>query len=518
MLKSGFAVSLTLLAATAVQAQTAQTESGKVTGSTTEGVIAFKGIPFAAPPVGENRWRAPQAVKPWKGKRDATQFGHDCAQLPFPSDAAPLGTAPSEDCLTLNVWKPATTGKKKLPVMVWIYGGGYVNGGSSPDVYSGAPLAKQGVMVVSFNYRLGRFGFFAHPALSAEQPGKAGNYGFMDQVAALEWVKRNIGRFGGDPKAVTIIGESAGGGSVLSLLSNPAAKGLFARAVVMSGGGRGLSMPRHLSKDQPGLPSAESIGLSFAQKSGITGTDKQALSALRTLSVDQVIDGFNLATLFTGGGANAPTGPVIDGVTNFMPESEALAQGRQARVPVMIGATSADIGFLQAKSKDDIFALFGEKAARARALYDADDSVPLPALTFKVGGDRMMVEPARYAASKIAATGQSAWHYRFGYVAESMRKDWQGAPHATDIPYFFNTVSAKYGDKLTTADAEAARLMSGYLANFVKTGNPNGSGLPAWGKFDDSAPVLDFRTEGGPVSGPDPLQERLDMVEALAAK
>ncbi len=337
----------------------------------------------------------------------------------------------------------------------------------------------------------------------------------MDQVAALNWVKRNIARFGGDPAAVTIIGESAGGGSVLSLLANPSAKGLFARAVVMSGGGRGLSAPRYLSKDQPGLPSAESVGLSFAEKAGIKGTGKDALSALRALSSDQVIDGFNLASLFSGGGANAPTGPVIDGVTHFRPESESLELGRQARVPVMVGATSADIGFLPFSTKDEVFAMFGDKADRARVLYDADGTLPFQALLFKVGGDRTMVEPARYIASKIAATGQAAWHYRFGYVAESMRKEWPGAPHATDIPYFFNTVAAKYGDKLTTADAEAARQMSGYLANFVKTGNPNGNGLPAWSKFDASAPVLDFRSTGGPVSGADPLKERLDMVEAL---
>ncbi len=511
----GLTAALLMVGPTATLAQIVRTESGNVRGTTADGVMAFKGIPFAAPPVGNLRWRAPQPAKPWKGVRDATKFGHDCAQKPFDGDAAPLGTPPAEDCLTVNVWKPSNAGTTKLPVMLWIYGGGYVNGGSSPDVYSGVPLAKQGLMAVSFNYRLGRFGFFAHPALSAEQPGKAGNYGLMDQLAALNWVKRNIARFGGDPAAVTIIGESAGGGSVFSLLNNPAAKGLFARAVVMSGGGRGLSAPRHLSKDQPALPSGENVGVSFAEKMGIKGSSADALKALRALPAEKVIDGFNLASLFSGGGANAPTGPVIDGVTVFSTEGDALAQGKQARVPVMIGATSADIGFLPARTKDDIFAIFGDKSSRARELYDADGSLSFQALLFKVGGDRTMVEPARYAAGKIATTGQPAWHYRFGYVAESMRNQWAGAPHATDIPYFFNTVAAKYGDKLTSADAEAARQMSGYLANFVKTGNPNGGELPSWNKFDASAAVLDFRANGGPISGGDPWKERLDMIEAL---
>ncbi len=495
----------------AAQAQTVRTESGPVRGSTAEGVIAFKGIPFAAPPVGDLRWRAPQPVKPWKAARDATQFGHDCAQKPFDGDAAPLGTPPSEDCLTINVWKPAGSAKKKLPVMFWIYGGGFVNGGSSPDVYSGVPLAKQGVMVVSFNYRLGRFGYFAHPALSAERPSEAGNYGHMDQVAALNWVKRNIARFGGDPKAVTIIGESAGGGSVLSLMKNPAAKGLFARAVVMSGGGRSLFPPRHISQDRPGLLSGQNVGIAYASKHGISGNGADAAKALRALSTEQVIDGFNLASLFSGGGANAPTGPVIDNITHFDGAVD-------SQVPVMIGATSADIGFLPAKNKDEIFARFGDKADRARQLYDADGALPFQALLFKVGGDATMVEPARYASGRFAAAGQTVWHYRFGYVAETMRKEWAGAPHATDIPYFFNTVAAKYGDKLTPADAKAAQQMSGYLANFVKTGNPNGGGLPTWSKFDASAPVLDFRSDGGPVSGADPLKERLDMVEALVGK
>lgn len=195
------------------QGLVATTESGKVKGTVENGVLSFKGIPYAAPPIGQLRWRPPQAVIPWEGIRAATDFGADCMQLPFPSDAAPLGGSVGEDCLYVNVWKPATRSGRRLPVMVWIYGGGFVNGGSSPPVYDGRHFAEHGLVFVSFNHRLGRFGFFAHPALTRESPGELqGNYGYMDQIAALKWVRRNIAAFGGDPRQVAVLGESAGGG------------------------------------------------------------------------------------------------------------------------------------------------------------------------------------------------------------------------------------------------------------------------------------------------------------------
>ncbi|MDB5440871.1 MAG: Carboxylic ester hydrolase, partial [Caulobacteraceae bacterium] len=214
-MKTWLLLTAALLAAPlAVQAQEVTIDSGAVRGATADGVSAWKGIPFAAPPVGDLRWRAPQPVAKWSGVKDTTEYGHDCMQLPFPGDAAPLGTPPAEDCLYMNVWKPAdAAANAKLPVLVWIYGGGWVNGGASPPTYSGARVASQGVIVVSFNYRLGRFGAFAHPQLTKANAdgGKIANYATLDQLAALEWVKRNIARFGGDPSKVTIMGESAGG-------------------------------------------------------------------------------------------------------------------------------------------------------------------------------------------------------------------------------------------------------------------------------------------------------------------
>jgi para-nitrobenzyl esterase len=242
MSQRSWLVSVALAGCALVSAASAQAagEQVKIAGGTVEGtvqarVLSFKGIPFAAPPVGDLRWRAPQPVKPWTGVRPATAYGHDCAQLPFPGDAAPLGTPPDEDCLVLNVWRPAERPAAPLPVMVWIYGGGFVNGGSSPAVYDGSPFAKRGVVFVSFNYRVGRFGFFAHPALSKEpHEGPLGNYGYMDQIAALQWVQRNIAAFGGDPGNVTVFGQSAGAGSIAALLVMPAAAGLFRRAILQS--------------------------------------------------------------------------------------------------------------------------------------------------------------------------------------------------------------------------------------------------------------------------------------------
>ncbi len=228
-------------------------DTGTLKGAHEVGVLRWKGIPFAAPPVGELRWRAPQPAAAWQGVRDASMYGNDCMQVPFPSDAAPLGTPPNENCLYANVWRPAGK-QRKLPVVFWIYGGGFVNGGASPPTYSGAELAKQGVLFISANYRVGRFGTFAHPALTRANAdaGLLGNYGYMDQLAALRWVQRNIAAFGGDPGNVTIVGESAGGMSVHVLVTSPLAKGLFHKAVVMSGGdGSGMGQARLSPRPKP---------------------------------------------------------------------------------------------------------------------------------------------------------------------------------------------------------------------------------------------------------------------------
>ena len=488
-------------------------QTGALRGLAQDGVVTFKGIPFAAPPVGDLRWRPPQPAAPWSGVRSASNFGHDCMQKPVPSDAAPLGTQPSEDCLVLNVWRPANAPSRKLPVMVWIYGGGFVNGGSSPAIYAGTEFAKRGMVFASFNYRLGRFGFFAHPALSKESPnGLLGNYGFMDQIAALRWIQRNIEAFGGDPGNVTIFGESAGGFSVHTLITSPMAQGLFDKAIIQSGGGRSNLTPgRRLRGGASGGPaSGETVGLAFAKRVGIDGDDERALAALRRLPAETIVSGLNMMTMFD------PTysGPMIDGRVVVDEPGAIYRAGGGAKVPVMIGANSMDLGFPQGRTIDEVFAPFGAgNRARAQSAYDPSNSGDVRTVGLLVASDRMMVEPVRFVAKTLSAQNRPAYAYRFSYVAESMRSSWPGAPHATDIPFVFDTVAAKYGAALTAADAVMAELAIGYWSAFAKTGNPNGDSRPIWPAYDAAKDqILDFANSGA-VAKPDPWRARLDLAE-----
>ncbi len=444
------------------------TQAGKVQGMVEDGVASWKGIPFAAPPVGPLRWRAPQPVTAWSGIRPATEYSHDCMQKPFPSDAAPLGTAPAEDCLYLNVWKPAAAAKGKLPVMVWIYGGGFVNGGSSPPTYAGAAMAKQGVLFVSFNYRVGRFGSFALPQLSRQDPdhGLLGNYNFMDQIAALRWVRQNIAAFGGDPANVTIIGESAGGMSVHTLVTSPLARGLFHKAVVMSGGNG------ETAKNAT-LHDAEAIGENLARAHGIDPAAPDALDKLRALSAEAVTDGLSMIELFQPRpGPRTYGGPMLDGKL-LVDQQKAYASGSFAHVPMLIGATSADMG----------------------------------------GTTGFMIAGARDASARIAAQKVPVWAYRFSYVADSIGKP--GAGHATDIPFFFDNAAIKYGAATTARDVQMGKTISAYLVRFAKTGDPNGAGLPAWPRFTTKDDViLDFAADGMAVAGRDPWGAEIDAARA----
>ncbi|MGH8260181.1 MAG: carboxylesterase/lipase family protein [Steroidobacteraceae bacterium] len=491
-------------------------DGGVVQGAIEKGVMAFKGIPFAAPPVGPLRWRPPQPVKPWRGVRHAVTYGPDCMQVPFPGDAAPLGVTPAEDCLYLNVWKPRRPAAHRLPVMVWIYGGGFVNGGSSPSVYDGSAFARDGIVLVSFNYRLGNFGFFAHPALTAEQRGEPlGNYAFMDQIAALKWVRRNIARFGGDPANVTLFGESAGGMSVNVLLTTPLAAGLFQRAIIESGGGR----PKLLgSRPLSGGPhSAEAMGLALAKRYGIEGEGPEALVRLRAIPASTLVSGLNMATM-----SRDPTyvgGPILDGRLDLGAPTQLYAEGKGARVPVMIGANSMDIGFMQARTLAELYAQFGPDEAEARKVYapppgaDARSDATLRAIALEAGGDQTMIEPAREIARLLSARGQPVYEYRFSYVAQSLRATLPGAPHATEIPYVFDTVAARYGKDLTAEDEAAASAMHAYWVAFAKTGKPEPAGKPAWPAYRAATDELMNFTAHGPVPEADPWKSRLDLAE-----
>lgn len=496
--------------------QEARVDTGTLRGTTAHGVTSFKGIPYAAPPIGRNRWRAPQPAARWTGVRDATRYAHDCMQLPFPSDAAPLGTPPSEDCLYLNVWTPAHNANANLPVMVWIYGGGFVNGGSSPAVYSGRRFAQGGVVFVSFNYRVGRFGFFAFPALSKEEAGQPlNNYAYMDQIAALRWVQRNIRAFGGNPGNVTVFGESAGGASVLMLLTSPMTRGLFEKAIVESGGGRDAMLgARYLDKTSPeGLPSAEAVGLAFARKMGIVGTGPAALEKLRALPAEKIVDGLNMASMAKQRAIYS--GPIIDGKIVTSTPQRALESGHYQKKPLIIGGNSADLGFPRWHTLPAIWTAFGPKAKEAEAAFDPEGDSTAAQVGFRIAGEMMMLEPARFVARTLAADGVPSYEYRFSYVAESLRDKWPGAYHASEIPYVFDTVAAKYGDQLAPSDASIARQANQYWINFAKTGDPNGSGLPHWPRYRSGSDELMNFTEKGPIGEADPWKKQLDLVEGL---
>lgn len=519
---AGITAALMASSASAAPAPTrVQTDAGYVTGVASAEAVAFKGIPYAAAPVGALRWRPPQPAARWSGDRAATAYGADCMQKPYTGSNGTIATTPAEDCLFVNVWRPAQTSDKPLPVLVWIHGGGFVNGGSSLGIYSGEAFARDGVILVSLNYRLGRFGFFGHPALTQEHPDEPkANYGYLDQIAALKWVQRNIAAFGGDPKNVTVFGQSAGGGSVHALLTSPLAKGLFERAVIHSGGGRGgLTGGWKLSQAVGDTPSLEQIGVNFAQTKGIADTGPAGLVKLRALTADEVVDGLQIIARPDKDGPPTFGGPTIDGKVVLEHPDAAYRAGHNAKVPVMIGATDADIGSeLSTFDRADPFKGFGAGRAAAKAAYDPDNSGDAAEIGRKMGLDAVMLEPARSTARAFRVQGLPAYEFRFSYVAPSIAaQNPKGARHSSDLPFVFDTVDVRYGDKLTATDQQVATTAHGYWVNFAKTGDPNGPGLPRWPTAEANRDqVLDFRRDGVVAAGPDPWRARLDATAALA--
>jgi para-nitrobenzyl esterase len=503
-------------------------ESGQLQGVVEDGVVSYKGIPFAAPPVGDLRWRPPQPAAQWTGVRQATEFGADCMQGRFgppPAPGAPPARALSEDCLYLNIWRPASAASEaKLPVMVWIYGGGFVGGSSAPPLTSGTQLAKQGVILMAANYRVGRFGFFAFPALSQEHPEEPkGNYAYMDQIAALKWVQKNIAAFGGDPNNVTIFGFSAGGVSVHSLLTMTMARGLFHKAIVESGGSRdSVLTARPMSKDgvDPNYPvSAETIGINFAHSMGIEGTDNAALAKLRVLSAEQVLRG---APAQRGVSVQSyETTPILDGKLVTETAETAYKAQREPRVPLMLGSNSADTAGnrIKATTKEQLFARFGQWSAQAKAAYDPDGSTGLATLISRANDDFGQAEPARFAASAFATNGSPVYLYRFSYVQTAMRDMFRaGTPHGGEIAFVFGTLgTAAFGPPPpppTPQDQAVSRMAQGYWVNFAKTSDPNGTGLPVWPRYDPSKDLIfEFHPDGSASAVPDPWKPRLDVMQ-----
>jgi para-nitrobenzyl esterase len=504
-----------------------QTEAGALQGTGDGAVESFKGIPYAAAPLGPLRWRAPQPAAPWPGVKPAQQYGNDCMQHRFPFDSAPSFQPLSEDCLYLNVWTPAHAAAR-LPVMVWIHGGGLVLGSGSAPVYDGSAFARKGVVLVTLNYRLGRFGFFAHPALLGEHPGEpVGNYGLLDQIAALRWVQRNIAAFGGDPGNVTIFGQSSGGVSVAHLMASPPAQGLFAKAIVLSGGGREhWAQLRQPVDDGFGKhASALDAGSAFAKTQGIAGEDAAALAALRAVPAQAVLGEVS----FLHGADPTDPAPMIDGEVAPTDTDQAFIAGREAPVPLLIGTTDDELGavpgFMMRKNLKQIMPRFGARAAGLDAYYGAGKS-----RQEDLFDDTAFVEPARFLARRHLAHGTPVWLYRFAYVATAERGAHSGAEHASELPYLFGTLDAappylstgrmlfKWSLSWTgihvwehRSNSDEDRRMSQSLQDawiaFASTGNPGG-GWPAY----DGAALMNF-SDQGPMAGPDPRQARLDYID-----
>lgn len=469
-----------VLAATARAEDVVALDAGAVSGTvaTREGaapVRVYKGIPFAKPPVGPLRWRPPERPAPWEGVRACTDFGPACPQPDVPLFQVPGPR--SEDCLYLNVWTAAPDAEAKRPVMVWIHGGSYLFGAGSQPIYDGEALARRGVVLVTINYRLGPFGFLAHPALSAESGRGSGAYGLLDQIAALEWVKRNIAAFGGDPGRVTIFGESAGGGSVTALLVSPLAKGLFHRAIAQSG----VVFAQPLRDAGPGKAPAEPAGERFAAKLGCEG--EGALAALRAKSAEELLAAAEL-DLNPFGEGDYSFGPVVDGVV--LPRDPAELLDAQHDVPLLLGSTADEgtifvamnpAGATKASFERAVEPFFREHTGRVLALYPVTKDAEARRALATLIGDAFFIAPLRAFARARAGLSSKTFMYHFTYAPPRARMFGLGAHHAVELPYVFETLPPA---EAKDADRALASAVAAAWVRFAATGDPNGEGLPAW--------------------------------------
>jgi para-nitrobenzyl esterase len=490
-------------------APVAHTAQGDLAGALADGVESFKGVPFAAPPVGELRWRPPGPAPTWSGVRQATAFGPACLQ-PTRGDLKI-----SEDCLTINVWRPAhRPSGARLPVMVWIYGGAFIYGSGSSPFYDGTHFAQHGVVLVDFNYRLGRAGFFSHPALDRDGPGPFGNYGLMDQIAALKWVRANIAAFGGDPRNVTMFGESAGGISVNYLLTSPAARGLFDKAISESGFGRLRAPPIAGAADGR---DGEHVGLRFAAAHGVTGEDAAAAASLRALPSEALNAPYGELT-----DPDAPS-PVVDGRILTETVAEAFAKGDEAAVPYLEGGTSYEASLIPdiVKTPETTLARLGPFRDKVVALYGGGDPAKLAAA---ITTDIMVTEPDRFLARRMTVAGEPVFVYHFSYVPAAQRETAFGAPHGGEISYVFGTLldaPLTIGERTFPAalpeDRKIGEAMTAYWAAFAKTGDPGSAGGPVWPRYTQAGgEVLEFGVDGVHVR-PDFAKVRLDWAESVAA-
>lgn len=511
---------IALLVAAAPRADIVQIDSGRIRGTVEPDVAVrvYRGIPFARPPVGALRWRPPQPVQPWSGVRECTEFGPSCPQPPASIVREVEGTR-SEDCLYVNVWTAAGADDRR-PVMVWIHGGGFTIGSGAQKTHNGRQFAASGVVLVTINYRLGPFGFMAHPALSAESARHvSGNYGMLDQVAALRWVKRNIVAFGGDPGNVTIFGESAGGVSVGCLLASPLAKGLFHRAVMQSGvAARSTPLRGHAARGR----SAEATGIEVATRLGLSvpgGDSAETAAALRAVSAERLLETANPRVGLFGKGQ--PFWPCVDGFFLPEPPSRIIVSGEHNDVPVMLGS-NADEGTLFLRQlpisrptgyRLFLRALFGKNSRRVQAMFPAPSPADIKPALNRVVTAGTFVATTRRTARALASAKSPVWLYHFSRVSPAAARSGMGATHGVDVLYVFRTLPAWLA---TDADSVVAQTMHATWLQFAKTGNPNGGNLPHWPAYTiDNDTHLEFGDT--PEVGRHLLRRECDLFDEIDA-
>jgi len=482
--------------------QPVRTANGQIAGAPSADavVVAFKGIPYAAPPVGDLRWRAPARPISWKGVRKAEEFGDSCIQSiveerkPWTFEFMAHNKI-GEDCMYLNVWTPAKAASDKLPVYFWIHGGGYVEGSSAVAVYNGENLARRGVVVVTINYRLGVFGFLAHPELTKEAD-HSGNYGLLDQVAALKWVQRNIAAFGGDPGNVTISGQSAGAGSVHSLVASPLATGLFHRAIAESGAG-------YVAQNRlQNLAQAERNGANFAAAKGAKG-----LKELRALSPEKLMAKIS-------DGPSSAFRPIIEGYFLTADPNEIYAQEKQNDVPELTGmnlderSSTPDYGIIPvAAYRTTVAERYGDLASAFFKLYPNGAQAESGASQKAAFRDAGLVSMFMWAELRAKTAKNKAFTYYWTHAEPGPDRDRYGAFHTSEVPYVFNTLNESKRPWMEE-DRKIADTMGAFWVNFMKSGDPNGGALPQWAAFTpNSAVTMELGNHMGtrPVAGPPKL-------------
>ncbi len=467
------------------------------------GVRAFRGVPYAQPPIGDLRWQPPQPVKHWQQTRRADAFGPRAMQPPIFSDMVFRSNGMSEDCLYLNVWTPTSSSKERLPVLVYFYGGGFVAGDASEPRYDGASMAGRGIVVVTVNYRLGIFGFFAHPELTRESPHHAsGNYGLLDQSAALQWVSRNIAAFGGDPKRVTIGGESAGSFSVSAQMASPLSKKHIAGAIGESGAMIGSTL-----RAVP-LAQAEQTGAAFAAE-----RKADSLAALRAIPAEQLLQASRAnAYRFT---------PVIDGY--FLPRSvsDIYTAGEQAHVPLLAGWNAEESGagsvFGAQPATPEGFAralqtLYPDRSQDALNVYRATNDSEARQAAIDLASDRFIAYGTwKWTDLHVATSGKPVYRYLFARP----RPGEGGAYHSVEIEYALGNLTGNTKYAWTDEDRKVSATMQAYFSNFIKTGDPKGPGLSAWPSLSGSASVQYMRIDVAPSVQPELHRDRYLFLDSL---